>query len=232
MKLYLVFIKSIFLVCGITQLFSDEYKERFERIYREKMWGINEEGKGFSGGGSLLESALPYYEYLIKFMRDHNVRSVVDLGCGDWTLSKYIDWRGIDYTGYDVVEFVIEENIKKYASDNIRFFCANFIEVEVPAADLMICKHVLQHMPNRDIFSFLKLLPKFKHCLILNAMPLDGQNIEHEILKEFPFWDDRGIDLTLPPFNVKGERVLKYKQEVNSSGFDILTYIKNSEVVP
>jgi SAM-dependent methyltransferase len=209
-------------------LVAGNYEERFETIYREKIWGTNGGNEGFSGGGSLLENAMPYYEYLIDFMREHNIRSVVDLGCGDWTLSRHIDWTGIDYIGYDVVESVIEKNIQKYACDNIHFVNANFLNTDLPEADLLICKHVLQHIPNKDVFTFIKLLPKYKHCLILDAMPVRQKNINHRILPEFPFWDDRGIDLTLPPFKVKGKQVLKYPQRFNASGIDILTHVDNT----
>jgi SAM-dependent methyltransferase len=223
------FVGKLFLVCLINQLIAEEYEERFETIYREKLWGTNEEGEGFSGGGSILEAALPYYEYIKDFIRNNNIKSVVDLGCGDWTLSKHMDWTGIDYVGYDVVKSVIEKNIKNYASDNIRFVNANFLNVEIPSADLMICKHVLQHIPNRDVFIFLNLLSKFKHCLILDAMPIAGENVDHTLLMDFPFWDDRGVDITLPPFNVEGKRVLSYKQDVNASGMDILTHVNNTK---
>ncbi len=100
-------------------LSADQFEERFETIYREKLWGVNEENEGYSGGGSELENVLPYYQYLTNFIQEHHIRSVVDLGCGDWTFSKCIDWTGIDYIGYDVVESVIEKNRQKYGSAHI-----------------------------------------------------------------------------------------------------------------
>ena len=223
------FTLGLLLSFSLNQLVAGEYEERFERIYREKMWGANDENEGSSGGGSSLENARPYYEYLTKFLREHKIKSVVDLGCGDWMLSRYIDWTGIDYVGYDVVGSVIDKNIQKYGSDTVRFVNANFLNIEIPAADLIICKHVLQHIPNKDVFCFIKLLSKYKHCLILNAMPMGQENIDHPVTAEFPFWDDRGIDLTLPPFSIKGKHVLKYAQECNASGMDLLTHIDNTQ---
>ena len=216
------------LVLSSHLLQADPYEKRFDTIYREKLWGVNEENEGYSGGGSDLENVLSYYEYLIQFIKDHHIRSVVDLGCGDWTFSKWIDWTGIDYVGYDVVASVVEKNQQKYGSDNIRFVHANFLTEDLPEADLMICKHVLQHIPNRDVFTFLKQLPKFTHSLILNARPVGGENIEHSISEIFPFWDDRGIDIRLPPFHVNGKKVLEYSQPSNRSGFDILIHVDGS----
>lgn len=211
---------------AILPLFADLYVERFEKIYQDCLWGVNGENQGYSGGGSDLENVLPYYQYLTQFIQDHQIQSVVDLGCGDWTFSKWIDWKGIDYIGYDVVGSVIEKNRETYGSDHIHFIQANFLSEEIPPADLLICKHVLQHMPNRDVFAFLKLLPKFKHCLILNARPIGDENIDYKVGELFPFWEDRGIDLTLPPFNIPGEKVLEYPQPSNQSGFDLLIHVR------
>lgn len=93
----------------LNSLIGGPYEEKFERIYQEKIWGSSEEDDGFSGGGSLLQYAFLFHEYLTRFLQDHQIRSVVDLGCGDWTFAKWINWRGIDYIGYDVVGSVIEK---------------------------------------------------------------------------------------------------------------------------
>lgn len=217
--------RYLFFMTALAGLVAGEYEDRFEKIYREKLWGTNEKGEGFSGGGSIFAFSKPYYNYLVKFLREHQITSVVDLGCGDWTFSKHIDWTGIDYKGFDVVGSVIEKNKQKYSSETIQFFAGNFLEEEIPSADLLICKHVLQHMPNRDIFKFIALLPKFKHCLILDAMPKKGsENIEHPITDVFPYWDDRGTDLTMPPFNVKAKKVLYY---MNGS-MNMLIHVDNT----
>src|SRR5690242_11771269 len=100
MSKFVFLLLSIALV-GLDVLNADLYEERFGKIYQEKLWGVNEENEGFSGGGSLLDNARPYYEYLIQFIKEHNIKRIVDLGCGDWTLSKWVDWEGIEYIGYD-----------------------------------------------------------------------------------------------------------------------------------
>ena len=85
----------------------------------------------------------------------HKIASVVDAGCGDWESTQALDWSGIDYRGYDIVGEVIAKNRKKYAAANIQFFAADILTEPLPPADLLICKHVLQHLPNRDVMKFL-----------------------------------------------------------------------------
>ena len=57
-------------------------KERFEQIYESDEWGYG------SGEGSLPVYTHGYMRVLQLFMKNHGVRRVVDLGCGDWKFSR------------------------------------------------------------------------------------------------------------------------------------------------
>lgn len=187
---------------------EDIHQKVFSEIYTNKVWGTNKAGEGFSGGGSLVKNTKSYMKFLEKFMRRHGIQSVVDIGCGDWEFSQYIDWKNIKYTGYDVVPFVIEKNQKKFGSRNIKFVHGNFLSIDLPSADLLICKHVLQHLTNEDILSFLSQLSKFKYCLITNEVYPETLSSDNP---DIAVGGGHKIDLTKPPFLVEGKRVLDYK---------------------
>jgi hypothetical protein len=165
----------------------------FEKIYHENIWGDG------SGGGSLPEVVVPYKTYLENFLKIKNISSVVDLGCGDWQFSKYINWDGIDYLGVDVVENVILENKQKYLKQNISFANINVLDQgfeTIPDSDLLIAKDVLQHLANSNIKKMIDGMTsgKFKYALITNdysSINIDIQN-----------GDTRPLDLRLPPFNM------------------------------
>src|SRR5690242_14927069 len=91
------------------------HKEIFTEIYDKNIWGG-------SGGGSDPENTVEYRRRLQKFLKDYNIKSVVDYGCGDWAFSHLMDWTGIDYKGVDVVESVIRKNNKIWGSENIKFY--------------------------------------------------------------------------------------------------------------
>src|SRR5258705_4817522 len=148
-------------------------QEVFADIYRRAIWGRNNQGEGHSGTGSTLQATLTYRTFLQKFLKDHDVHSVVDAGCGDWEFSQALDWSGIDYKGFDVVESAIAQNKLRFAKANIQFFAGNIVELNLPPADLLICKHVLQHLPTKDVQKFLTQLPKFKHALLTNSVHAD-----------------------------------------------------------
>jgi predicted TPR repeat methyltransferase len=54
-------------------------------------------------------------------MTERNVRSVVDLGCGDFRVGRLIAASGVSYTGVDVVEPLIAEDARRDGSPTVRF---------------------------------------------------------------------------------------------------------------
>jgi len=181
----------------------------FTDIYQRGVWG----GQWFSGGGSKAESSLPYMNILNYYLRKCHIKSVVDIGCGDWQFSRYIDWSGINYTGYDVVKHIVDVNQKQFGSTNIIFKHGDFISNEIHGGDLLVCKEVLQHLTNSDVHYFIKnIIPKFRYCLIVdevNAVTKSSNNPDN------PRGSTRQLDLTKEPFSVKAEILLVYESEPN-----------------
>lgn len=184
---------------------SNNCESIFSNIYEKGLWGCNQEGKGFSGDGSTLENAAPYIKFLENFIKYNEIQSVVDVGCGDWTFSQYIDWGKTHYIGIDIVKSVIDSNKAKFTSTNTIFMHGDANFTKMPFADLMISKDVLQHLPNESILLFINQLSKFKHCLITN-------DIDHwSVNKPIQAGDYRSIDLTKEPFNIKGVKIFTFK---------------------
>ena len=173
-------------------------RDIFERIYEDDAWR-----GGGSGEGSQLVHNRGYVAFLQKFLAERKIRSVVDLGCGDWQFSRTIDWRGIDYRGYDLVRTVIEHNRRKFGGAHISFHLFDGDFAHLPAADLLIAKDVLQHWSNRAIAELLPHLSRFRFCLITNCVNAGGPTENRDIADgEF-----RPLDLRLPPFAVKAAEV-------------------------
>jgi len=174
-------------------------KERFEEIYQKNEWSYG------SGHGSLLINNEGYIEFLEKFMEKNNILSVLDLGCGDWQFSKKIDWTGIQYKGYDIVESVVNNNNKRYSSNNISFhvFSDNFSKL--PEVDLLIVKDVLQHWSKETIDNFIPSLNRYKFSLITNCVGFD--ETLNDLVEDGGF---SNLDLRLPPYNINLEEVYKY----------------------
>lgn len=192
-------------------------------IYEHTVASYREEGKEFSSRGAILKQANAYIHFLESFIKNAEVCSIVDIGCGDWTLSKYVQWGDVKYTGIDVVKSIVEENQKKSASPTLSLIRADALQTDLPSADLLVCKDVLQHLTTQDITLFLEQLGKFKHCLITNDVDpktLSGTN------REIRRGDYRTLDLTKPPFHVQGTKILTY----NAGGIiKQVLYIRNPD---
>jgi SAM-dependent methyltransferase len=190
---------------------SKKIARAFTNIYKTEYWKHGKDVGG-AGTGSTADVTKTYRVFLETFMREKKIASVVDFGCGDWEFSRLIDWRDIRYTGIDVVKHVIEKNNEVYRSDRIQFMTVEGIHEDLPKGDLIVCKDVLQHLANEDILLFLKKVSKFKHCLITNDLynPFTILPTNSDLQKR---GGCRQIDLTLPPFNCFGEKILTYEAE-------------------
>jgi SAM-dependent methyltransferase len=175
-----------------------ELREQFCRIYDQKLWGLG------SGVGSSPENTVEYRSFLRQFMRCNHIRSVVDLGCGDWQFSRYVDWSGVTYVGVDVVPSVIESNQREFANGHITFRKFESL-AKLPAADLLVCKDVLQHLPNEAVTAYLSAFRKtYKFSLITNdEEPEHLQNIDIQVggwrplrLEQAPFCEPGAVVLS------------------------------------
>jgi SAM-dependent methyltransferase len=181
----------------------DEHARVFNKHYRKDAW-IG----GGSGSGSTPEFTISYREFLADFLKKRSIRSVVDLGCGDWQFSRLIDWSGINYTGIDV-STIARKNIKMFAKPGIRFIEMNGASPDLPTADLLIMKDVIQHWSNEDIEKFLPNLPKFKYALITNG----SHKGSGETNLPSRAGGCRPVDLTAAPFALRGEYVFEFQAD-------------------
>ena len=203
----LYFFLACFLAGSALSLAEETTEQVFTSIYDQAIWGKDESGKGTSGGGSTIEATEEYRAFLQDFLKRHSIKSVVDVGCGDWQFSRLIHWGDIQYTGIDIVKPVIERNQKAYSTPSIAFIHGNGIYMDLPKADLLLCKDVLQHLSDEDIMAFTHQFGKFKHCLITNDADVPHLSNYNCPIKQGEW---RTLDLTRSPFAMKGTKVLTY----------------------
>lgn len=166
-----------------------------------------EPGGTGSGDGSGVEYTAGYRAFLEKYMRDHDVESVLDVGCGDWQFSKLVDWGNRLYVGYEVVDQLVrrlnDENVS-----TLRYF-TNTMPGMMTRFDLIIIKDVMIDLPNDEITSMMLTLPKASHFLLVNdyAPPPNADCARGGY---------RALDLTAPPFGLRGEIVYRFPRIHNA----------------
>jgi len=159
----------------------------FTNVYENKLWGDNDNVNyiGSSGNGSSVSyNKDNYVPFLKKFITDNNIKSVVDLGCGDFRCGKLIyDDLDIVYTGYDTYKKVVDYNSSEHVSPKYSFitldFCNN--KEKIINGDLCILKDVIQHWSLENIYTFLDYLVecrKFKYILLCNCNHQSQDNID------------------------------------------------------
>lgn len=119
-------------------------EEHFTRMAATGAWGSPETP---CGPGSTIEACRGILEKLPEWIRTYQIHSIADLGCGDFHWMSHVDLSGVQYDGYDVVQFLVERNVAKHARDNIRFHHEDLMTFAVPHVDLVILKDVLIHLP-------------------------------------------------------------------------------------
>jgi len=168
-----------------------------------------------SGPGSTVDYSKPYREFLEHFIREHEIDSIIDFGCGDMEVMGNVDLRRhradgtftlVEYFGVDCIVERITRNKLKFPHDShMRFYCADvqdYPEWLEGWADLLVMKDVLQHWSNDDVARFLARID-FKRALITNCNY--GPTVNTDIVTGG--W--RALDLTKPPFEI-GRVVFKW----------------------
>lgn len=179
--------------------------QRFVDIYASNEWGHG------SGEGSLRVHTQGYVRFLQRFLRERNIASVVDMGCGDWQFSRDIDWTGIRYEGYDVVPQVIARNAEAFSRPNVSFRLYSGEPAELSPADLLIAKDVLQHFSNDRIRAVLSCLGRFRYALVTNCVNPRGVTANVDI----ETGDFRYLDLRRAPFNLRATQVYSFAKRTN-----------------
>jgi SAM-dependent methyltransferase len=181
----------------------------FNRIYAEGTWGTVA-GRGTSGTGSTLAITQEYRAYVEDFIKTHRVTSVVDAGCGDWSFSSAITWGDASYLGVDIASDVIATVRSKHEKGKIRFQVGDITD-ELPAADLLISKDVLQHLSNTLVHKFIRNnLRKGKYKWVILTNDRGSRN------SDIASGGYRAIDLAAPPFEVRGlvDLPIKFGDEI------------------
>jgi SAM-dependent methyltransferase len=175
-------------------------QQAFITVYAEKRWG--------NRPGASPANTIEYRAFIERFIQANAVRSVTDLGCGDWQHSHLIDWSQVEYIGLDAVPEIIERNRSRFTLPNLKFAVSTLVD-DLPGGDLLVSKNVLQHLPNQTIVEYLAAIhTKYRFAILTNATePKDFAN------REIVVGDFRPLRLQDAPFNTPGAVVFTFFTE-------------------
>lgn len=166
-------------------------KEIFENIIKNKKWKVHP-----CGPGSTLEYTTNLRLQLGKILEKHNITSMLDAPCGDYSWMSVTDLPSITtYIGGDIAEFLIKENSEKYP--NINFKIIDLTTDDLPDVDLLFCRDCLLHLSFADIHKVFNKISQsnIKYILLSNFL----EDIEN--YKDIETGKARYINFLEAPFN-------------------------------
>jgi SAM-dependent methyltransferase len=179
-------------------------KKVMDQIYEKKLWGRNQ-ADFYSGEGSHLpEIVNPYVESVTAFLTSFKTRlTVCDLGCGDFNVGKQLFPFTQKYVAVDIVADLIEYNQKIFKAENLEFLCLDIAMADIPIADCVLLRHVLQHLSNAEVQRIVDKLAQYKYVILTEHLPLRDFVPNVDILsgQGIRLKKQSGISLTDPPFN-------------------------------
>ncbi len=194
-------------------------KDVMNQIYEKNLWG---EGASefYSGFGSHQSEIInPYIDIVKTFLSSFKKPiSVCDLGCGDFNVGENLVEYSKKYIAVDIVEDLIEFNQRKFKNNNLEFISLNIAEDDLPIADCVLIRQVLQHLSNKEIIEVVKKIENYKYVILTEHLPKGNFTSNKDIIsgQGIRLKKQSGVDLLKPPFNLK----MKESKILNSIELD------------
>lgn len=174
----------------------------FTSLYEQREWGDG------SGQGSTIDfNEEEYIPFLRNYINEKRIKSIVDIGCGDWQCGPALYFglpTLVSYTGYDAYEGVIKNNQNRYGNECFKFIHTDIQTTALQDAELCILKDVLQHWTNKEITTVMdRLVQQYPRILICNCAT--GSNND---LAQTGQW--RPLTCKLPPLSKYNPKVVLY----------------------
>lgn len=166
----------------------------FTRYYQRNRWG---DAESVSGPGSTARYTENIRKEIPRLIQELGVRRLLDAPCGDYNWFRLIP-RGeqIAYIGGDIVGEMVRRNQALYGSANTSFMQLDITRDRLPPADLWLCRDVLFHLSERDVFRALRnFLDSGIAYLLTSSHPECTEN------RDIPTGAFRLLNLELPPYN-------------------------------
>ncbi len=181
-------------------------KAAMEQIYDKNLWG-GDKDEFYSGIGSHdPEILVPYIQTVGRFLTSFDTPlTVCDLGCGDFNVGRQLAPLAKNYIGVDIVADLIEHNQKTFAKGNVSFQSLDIAKDRLPSADCAMIRQVFQHLSNDEVKQVLPKLNSYKYVILTEHLPAESFVPNADIIsgQGIRLKKQSGIDLLVPPFNLK-----------------------------
>lgn len=206
-------------------------KAVMEQIYEKHLWG-GYDADFYSGLGSHdPKIAKPYLDAVTTFLNSFNSPlTICDLGCGDFNVGQHLVRHTKNYIAIDIAENLIIRNKILFKVHNLEFLCLDIAKDQLPKADCVILRQVLQHLSNTEIQDITKKLSDYKYLILTEHIPWGDFTPNKDIIsgQGNRTKKNSGVNLSEEPFNlkVKEEKLLCEYILDNNKGRIVTTLYK------
>lgn len=199
-------------------------------IYKKKAWG-GRKHDFYSGLGShLCKIVDPYVKKLLQFLGAFDPKlTICDLGCGDFNVGNRLVDSSAKYIGVDIVSELIARNTERFKDAKLEFRCLNIVTEDLPMADCILVRQVLQHLSNDEIVLVVDKLKKFKYLIVTEHLPKGDfvPNLNKRTGANIRLSENSGVVLTASPFNYKPMKQREMLQVHIKKGQIVTTLYQN-----
>ena len=122
--------------------------------------------------------------------------TLLDAPCGDFNWMQKVNLDGIQYTGGDIVQTIIDQNNKKHKSDHHHFKQLDLMSDNLGDADLLFCRDCLVHLSFADMYKILEnVVDSNIKYIMTTTFPEQLSN------KDIVTGGWRPLNFNKPPFN-------------------------------
>lgn len=176
-------------------------------------YGLMERSKGrresASGPGSKLTAAAAASKFLLRKLRELPIRSVLDLGCGDWNWMQHLGFphpipgRHITYEGWESSQGLIDALRAKHGQDGVDFHVRDVSTEALPDVDLIIARDILFHMPPEMALRVVERIKQSGKYLAAPSHMFLSNNGDFSEYLDIEGWGYFNINLNIEPFSLQ-----------------------------
>jgi len=195
----------------------DAAKAFVEYGLTEKRHGRRESA---SGPGSALSATTECLELLDEVITRYQVKSILDLGCGDWHWMRLANWRKgkniVSYEGWDAHAGMVDHLNQLYGDKRTKFRLADITTEPLPQVDLVICRDVLFHLPLELSTQVVGQLKGRDTLLISTSFQHVRENTGIKPYMAIDNWGFYHINLDIAPFGLQPFRLRAVPEAISS----------------
>jgi hypothetical protein len=175
---------------------SRSTEDVFRDVITENKWGVND---SISGGGSDLHQTRVTRKRLPELWSELQIKTMLDVPCGDFYWMKQVPMDGISYIGADILPELIQKNAELYDRPSVEFRRMDLLEDPLPRVDLILCRDCLMHFSYKHVATALENVCKSGSTYLLTTTFTERRRNHDIATGQFRPLNLEARPLSLPP---------------------------------